>query len=103
MNYYRYDVGDQVIVREYDDMAEEFGNPSAAIGFVSNMKRFCGQVMTVKRVDAYPVEERGRYFRLEDRYGDDEGCCWSSNMVRPADYSPVEEVSVEDLMAILQE
>lgn len=104
VNEHRYSVGDHVIVRDWHDMAEEFGDPSTYLGFVTNMRRYCGREMVVKSMDGDPGDSYyGMIFRLVDEKSDD-GIAWhwTSKMVRPADNIPAEEISDEDCMAILQ-
>lgn len=52
----RYEVGDKVLIRDWDDMVKEFGLDSdGGINckpcFVTNMKRLCNKIITVFKVD----------------------------------------------------
>ena len=75
----RYKVGDKVRVREWDDMAKEFGSDKRKIfcrcSFVDYMKPLCGKVFTV-------IEERiiGSY-GLD---GEASGWAFSDDMLYPA-------------------
>lgn len=70
-----YQIGDQVTIRQWDDMESEFGlNEYGEINvpkiFPKNMKKFCGQTFTIKGVcrkvppifDTYILEEEEHYF-----------------------------------------
>lgn len=72
----RYKVGDKVLIRQWDDMKEEFGltiggNINCKNFFSKGMCRFCGRVMTIKG------NEDQRYTMREDdgRYS------WSDDMI----------------------
>lgn len=60
LNHYpTYNVGDRVTIRQWDDMAAEFGldvygaikTPQAL--FTEPMKRYCGQTLPIVRIDPY--------------------------------------------------
>ena len=61
----KFKVGDKVRVRQWDDMAKEFGvDSSGAIDkspyFIGAMRQYCGQVLTIEGINAfgyYLVEE----------------------------------------------
>ena len=74
-NYPTYNVGDQVTIRQWDDMESEFGlNEYGEIKvpkiFSKIMKKFCGQTFTIKEVhrgvlpifDTYILEKDEYYF-----------------------------------------
>lgn len=74
-DYPTYNVGDQVTIRQWDDMKSEFGlNEYGEIKvpkiFSEIMKKFCGQTFTIKEVrrkvppifDTYILEEDEYYF-----------------------------------------
>lgn len=42
-------IGDAVRIRQYEDMAQEFGDPEN-VGFVYGMRYLCGQVFTVSDI-----------------------------------------------------
>ena len=75
----RYKVGDKVRVREWDDMAKEFGSDKRKIfctySFMNCMKPLCGKVFTV-------IEERSTgYYGLD---GEASGWAFSDDMLYPA-------------------
>lgn len=60
----KFNVGDNVRVREWDDMEKEFGldqfgNIKTPVRFVSTMRKYCGKVFTVKIAtdDIYNLED----------------------------------------------
>lgn len=74
-NYPTYQIGDQVTIRQWDDMKSEFGlNEYGEIKvpkiFSKIMKKFCGQTFTIKEVrrktppifDTYILEKDEYYF-----------------------------------------
>lgn len=53
----RYEVGDQVLVKKWDDMVSEYGldvdgDINTDVAFVKDMKQYCGMVMTVSSVQS---------------------------------------------------
>lgn len=68
-------IGDVVKIRQWDDMVSEFGIntlgnipiPQKITDFTSNMKRYCGEVFTVKSMYRWVGYEIG--YRLEGRSG----------------------------------
>ena len=51
----KYKKGDQVTVRSWDDMVDEFGVDAAGdikcrLAFVTYMKKYCGKTFTIKKV-----------------------------------------------------
>ena len=72
----KYKVGDKVKVREWDDMAKEFGVDSDGdiIGtglylFAKSMKKFCGKTVTIKKIHAssYEINEiNGAYAFIDE-------------------------------------
>lgn len=62
----RYEVGDKVLIRDWDGMKKEFGldsdgNIRNRCAFVQSMKRYCNQICTIIRITAL-----GNYNMLED-------------------------------------
>ena len=63
----RYEVGDRVLVKEWDDMASEYGIDedgdikTGAPFFVKDMKKYCGRIMTISSVESSGI------FQFEDR------------------------------------
>lgn len=49
-----YEIGDKVIIRDWDDMASEFGDNGGSIpcrcGFVPAMREYCGKILTIKEL-----------------------------------------------------
>ncbi len=57
-NYPTYQIGDQVTIRQWDDMAAEFGlNEHGEINvpkfFTKHMKKYCGQTLPIVRINRY--------------------------------------------------
>lgn len=64
----RYEVGDKVLIRDWDDMVKEFGLFSDGYircvpCFVTGMKKFCNKIITVCKVD-----EVGDYYTAGERW-----------------------------------
>lgn len=62
----RYEVGDKVLIRDWDDMEKEFGvdrygDIRSKCAFVQCMKRHCNQIRTIKK-----ITNCGNYIMLED-------------------------------------
>lgn len=62
----KYKVGDKVVIKNWDDMVEEFGltiggNIDCKYCFLDKMAEYCGKTMTIKS-----IEERGVYKMEED-------------------------------------
>lgn len=60
----RFNVGDKLKIREWDDMVSEFGTDKDGDirnGFVQRMRYLCGKTFTVSAIngDAYHAEEVG--------------------------------------------
>lgn len=62
----RYEVGDRVLVKEWDDMVSEYGIDEdgdikiCASFFVKDMKKYCGRIMTISSVESSGI------FQFED-------------------------------------
>ena len=76
-NYPTYHIGDKVTIRQWDDMAAEFGLdvygdikvPKAL--FTEPMKRYCGQTLPIVRIDPYSPPSFDFYYlggSTEDRF-----------------------------------
>lgn len=57
-NYPTYQIGDQVTIRQWDDMAAEFGlNEHGSIKvpkrFTRDMKQYCGQTLPIVRISRF--------------------------------------------------
>ena len=95
-----YQVGDLVIVREWDDICEEFGYPGN-IGFMGAMREYCGRTLQVEKLNP-------NSFTLCNPEDPSEliGWFWSSDMVVPAaddSAKPKEHVvTMEALGAIIK-
>lgn len=64
----RYEVGDKVLVRDWDDMEREFGvsllgGIKSKCAFTSIMREYCNRTLTIGR-----ITDEGNYCMLEDRY-----------------------------------
>lgn len=65
-----YEVGDRVLVKEWDDMASEYGvyksgNIKTELSFTPAMRECCGNIMTVSCVDedeTYRLKDTGFWF-----------------------------------------
>ena len=65
--YNGYYVGQEVVIRSWDDLANEFGVIRNIINcnglaFTSNMRRYCGQVFTIKQL----TTNRVRFYEKVD-------------------------------------
>lgn len=70
-------VGQRVMVRDWDDMMEEYGGDRRTIDtplycFVLEMKPMCGKIAQI--IDMPQEEWRGTIRVLLDKWEDDEGC-----------------------------
>ena len=78
----KFNVGDRVVIREWDDMAEEYGlTPSSDINcryiFAKGMRYLCGREFTIKAID----------YKLNEGYVEfEENNDWNYHidMIRPA-------------------
>ena len=94
----KFQVGDVLRVRLFDDLAAEFGvDEDGCIpcdaGFVTEMRKFCGQTFTVKDIDYnwYIPEE----IELQE-------FCWSADMLERIDPpTEIEPASEQDLNRFL--
>lgn len=91
-------VGDRVRIRDWDDMASEFGVdedgeiPCKYI-FTPAMRDFCGQEYTISTTRNNPDGTQKLYF--EDAEDDEDDFVWSSDMCEHILSSP--NVSVESI------
>lgn len=64
----KYEVGDVLQIRAWDDMAEEFGGDGYEIpckfSFTRSMEHLCGQEFVVREIDA-----KGHYYSEDDVEG----------------------------------
>lgn len=66
-NYPTYQIGDQVTIRQWDDMAAEFGlNEVGSIAvpesFTREMERYCGKTLTITNVSRHSKPSFDTYF-----------------------------------------
>lgn len=66
-NYPTYQIGDQVTIRQWDDMAAEFGfaqygGINIPKNFTNGMKSFCGQTFTINDVYSMPSPKFDSYY-----------------------------------------
>ena len=79
----KYKIGDKVRVRQWDDMAKEYGFINSVkrdidipgCTFVNSMKKFCGSVVTISNI----VSDNSRYLIKEDN----QEWYWTDNMFEP--------------------
>lgn len=99
-NYPTYQIGDQVTIRQWDDMKSEFGlNKYDDIAipkiFSKAMKRFCGQTFSIKEVRRKPSPNFDTYILEENEY------YFSSPMFeqsKPAQFIPAPTLTLDDLL-----
>lgn len=96
--------GDTVVIREWDDMQEEYGlneygNIECACHFTTEMKDFCGIEMVIKSVGrtdwgntvvefVSPVEGMNMYY-------------FSTDMIRRVDETVHQEIDIDAFMSII--
>lgn len=92
----RYRAGDKVRVREWDDMAQEFGLDDSGqincrFGFIFLMRKYCGDIVTIKKV-------RSTGYRIEE---DKEKWNWTDDMFEASknDCRNFENIKIEITMA----
>lgn len=66
-NYPTYQIGDKVTIRQWDDMAAEFGlNEHGSIKvpkrFTRDMKQYCGQTLPIVRISRYNLPIFDSYY-----------------------------------------
>lgn len=89
----KYKVGDKVRVRQWDDMAKEFGFSGCTksnidiLGclFTNNMKKFCGSVVTISNI----ASDNSRYLIKED----DQNWYWTDDMFENVYYSCADKIT----------
>ena len=92
----KYKVGDKVRVRQWDDMAKEFGFSGCSgctksnidiLGclFTNNMKKFCGSVVTISNI----ASDNSRYLIKED----DQNWYWTDDMFENVYYSCADKIT----------
>lgn len=89
----KYKVGDKVRVRQWDDMAKEFGFSGCTksnidiLGclFTNNMKKFCGSVVTISNI----TSDNSRYLIKED----DQNWYWTDEMLEDMYYSYTDKIT----------
>ena len=82
-------IGDILKIREWDDMAEEYGinrhgNIACDLVFIRGMKYMCGEIFTLRKIDA-----GGRYHSQE---GIEKGYSISKDML---EYAHISDVSLD--------
>ena len=66
-NYPTYNIGDKVTIRQWEDMAAEFGlnelgNIKVPKFFTESMKKYCGQTLPIVHVNHYLPPEFDSYY-----------------------------------------
>ena len=84
-----YYVGQEVVIRDWEDMAQEFGElPNGILcndlGFLKDMRQFCGQHFTISAL----TDIRVRFFESTS------GCAFNYAMIKPAEESLEEDPAV---------
>lgn len=96
-----FNVGDLVVIRDWDDMAAEFGvnrqgTPIPSIPckftFIEGMRYLCNTEHTITR-----IKDNGRVF-LDPPV---DGYSISTDMIRRADFAEVPEIDTDSLLGIL--
>ena len=97
-NYPTYQIGDQVTIRQWDDMAAEFGlNEYGEIKvpkiFAVEMKDLCGKTLTITDVSRYSKPSFDTYFLEDSTY-------WFSSPMFEQSVSrvPVSTLTFDDLL-----
>ena len=93
----RFDVGDRVVIRDWDDMEAEFGcddygNIMCDKVFLDEMRFLCGQEFVIEQID---IDNESVVFE-----GDQIHYCIGFDMIRSCE-NPDEELSMDDFMAII--
>lgn len=88
----KYKPGDRVVIREWDNMEEQFGlKPSGSINcqftFTTEMAQYCGREFTIKEADS-----EGRVWFLNQPH-----FSFSNDMVIPAGSIDPMEVAIPDV------
>ena len=109
----RFNVGDRVVVRDWDDMAEDFGFPAdspyidipgTGVCFVDRMRGLCGTEHTIERI--VPRTRNGRVVGYELDLNDTPRWTWVDKMFVSVDEyngynAPDTAIPVEDFMRVL--
>ena len=84
----KYKIGDKVRVRQWDDMAKEFGESFGSIDiphfyFPRSMEKYCGEVVTIEKADtcSYHIKE------------DEENWYWTDDMFENMYYSCADKIT----------
>lgn len=91
----RFNVGDEVRVRTWESLYEEFGSPISSNslnirkGFNSDMRKLCGTVVTIQRVHI-----DGSYYEIEE-----DDWHWTDDMLESC---VVDEVKVKQVVSLSQ-
>ena len=99
-NYPTYQIGDQVTIRQWDDMAAEFGlNEYGEIKvpkiFAVEMKDLCGKTLTITDVSRHSKPSFDTYFLDDSTY-------WFSSPMFEQSYPPVVPTSTLTFDDLLQ-
>ena len=101
-------IGDRIRIREWEDMAAEYGEVSGAIytpisriGFVSKMREYCGKEATIAKINTSPT---GKYARILFKNGDCDWGTWTftNEMIELIDDTPPYEITDEEFLEILK-
>ena len=93
-----FEVGDEVIIRDWDDMADEFGKDEwgrvympCGVGFAFEMKYLCGYQFTIGKIDVMRTVGHGARYYIRPKTADQkhyiDGWNITEDMIRHADDS----------------
>ena len=100
-------VGDRVRIREWDDMAAEYGEdggaiyaPISRVGFVSKMREYCGKEATIAKIRS--IAKKYALIRFAN-YDCDWGIwTFTNEMIELIDDTPPYEITDEEFFGLLK-
>lgn len=93
----QFKIGDIVVIRDWDDMAREYGLKSKFVigcsrGFTDSMRYLCGKEFTIKSIDKY-------YGNVE--FEEDSSWHYHIDMIRPVKYKDLDIPSTDLLDSLI--